>query len=143
MPNEAQHLDTAFKNKNAMSFLLTQAEKFPEWVAVTAFYSALHIVDAGLYNKYDEHGRTHLERNQIIKKKNPPLWKFYKRLYDASIIARYLQDDAGSVHLNFLSVYPIENVREKIAKEFLEKVILQTHHMLSATGKKHIDGFFS
>jgi hypothetical protein len=50
MATEADHIALANKNHDVLLHLLNDVERFPEWVAVAAFYKAVQIVEAVFVN---------------------------------------------------------------------------------------------
>ncbi len=62
-----------------------------DWLAIVAFYAALHWVDAALAHQ-GLHPSNHRERNRMAQ--GLPIWNEYYELYAVSRIARY---EAGHV----------------------------------------------
>ena len=90
MPNDQQHLSKFRITEDAQLALENAPNDHPDWIVITAFYQALHWVDAFLAKTQrhpTNHGRRNWEvRNDVDLK---AIRKNYKRLYDASIFARY------------------------------------------------------
>ena len=79
-----------------------------EWAATVAFYKALHLVEALLAGDVQGpcfHTSSHDQRNDLLKrtKRYEFVYRQYKPLYDASMTARYLLDEADP----FMSRYPL------------------------------------
>ena len=95
MPRLDAHIAKAVHNIKTMK-LLTGDNTTKDWVVTVAFYAALHIVDAVLYEKntgLGRHGRDHATRDQTVKYDNrfTQIWRCYRPLQNESIVARYLQ----------------------------------------------------
>ena len=84
------HMVKLHITKAAHLALQSDSDGHPDWVVITAFYQALHWVDAYLAMKQCD-ANSHGERRRAIRKDEDlkPIKKYYKRLYDASIFARY------------------------------------------------------
>lgn len=96
MPDKDSHLAVARRNQDLIGQLLAGGNGYPEWVAVIAFYKALHIVDAVLFvNHPEKHGGSHDNRNHLLKTtpRYANLYKQYRPLFSASLVARYLEAD--------------------------------------------------
>lgn len=94
MPDKDGHLAVAGRNQELIDRLLPVIDHYPDWVAVIAFYKALHIVDAVLFvDNYREHGGSHDNRDRILKTTNryQNLYRHYRPLFAASLVGRYLE----------------------------------------------------
>lgn len=91
MPSSKVHLAAAEHNQELVRLLLPKSE-FSDWLAVVAFYTALHLVEAVLFEDGIKHGGNHRNREQILKRKKryDQLYKHYIPLKEASVVARYL-----------------------------------------------------
>jgi hypothetical protein len=92
MPSKEAHLAAARENQRAIDYLCLKIEDFPGWVTTVAFYKALHVIEA-LF-AVDGAGRgghtdRHEERNSRLRetRRYQQLWKFYRPLYQASLIS--------------------------------------------------------
>lgn len=84
------HLKKAELNKDfAINHLLALADKFPEWVSIVAFYSALHFVSAYLVKEHGLYFEDHEERNRAVSFHLGAIDIEYKRLYDLCLNSRY------------------------------------------------------
>src|SRR5687768_11413158 len=95
MPSESCHLKAAEKNQKTIDFLLPAIDDHSEWISTIAFYKALHLVEAAFTRDPSiVHGQNHENRENALKKnrKYSHIWKFYRLLWSASTVARYLQD---------------------------------------------------
>lgn len=105
MPNEKSHLSQANHNQNLLDQLVPKVEEFPDWVATVAFYKALHVVEAVLACESPiRHGRDHESRARILgsEKRHEQMYRNYRPLYAASMVARYMRDD-GADFTSYLS----------------------------------------
>ena len=91
------HLDTAERNRDLARLLLTSSSSLglpvppSEWAAVIAFYSAVHFVNAYLWERYRIEPRDHAERNHFVRT-DPILRRClqaYSRLRDEGFRSRY------------------------------------------------------
>ena len=67
----------------------------------------------------------HRERNRILKKtpRYQHIWSFYRPLFQASLIARYLREDQNSPDCEVFSRYmPPETVRQKVLNHWLRQI---------------------
>lgn len=89
MPNSQQHRDKASHNR---SFLDTIAvDQYPDWAAVVAFYTAVHLVErlTRLPNAADQHSTDHQDRLQFVQRHHRPIHTAFHELWNAALIARY------------------------------------------------------
>ena len=97
MPSLDAHLAAARNNFDLMTFLRTNRMQTDSgWVAVVAFYTALHVVEAvfaKLRHGGIEHTSTHYERRNILRnvRQYQKLWQHYRPLHDAASDARYFE----------------------------------------------------
>lgn len=104
------HISKAVHNINTMAFLATDTStehSRKDWIAVVAFYTGLHIVDAVLYcldSGATQHGYSHARRTEFVKSNNrlENIWKCYRPLYNTSLVARYMQDEDTPAGTNIL-----------------------------------------
>ena len=122
MASEQAHISIASHNVETASFL-NQNEKWHDWTATTTFYAALHVVDAVLAADGPAgHGQSHDERAAILKttKRYEQIWRHYRPLFAASLVARYLQARSGGPTYGSFSDYltPTQ-VRDMLMKHHL------------------------
>lgn len=106
----AEHAD---HNREACDLLLSYG-KFPDWVITTAFYSAMHRVQAYIF-PYSDSGKTytnigqyasavsspghrvskHEATKRLVKKLLPAISNKYSKLFDICHTARYVQYKAS------------------------------------------------
>jgi hypothetical protein len=97
MPSLDAHLAAARSNYDLMTYLrANRLATDAGWVAVIAFYTALHVVEAvfaKLRHGGVEHTTTHYERRNVLRnvRQYLKLWQHYRPLYDAASDARYLE----------------------------------------------------
>ncbi len=85
MASEAAHLAKADSNQ---SFLETIGDEYPDWLAVVAFYKAVHLVEA-LFARQGTQSKNHTDRNRRLKKHHPTIFKAFIPLFTASKLLRY------------------------------------------------------
>ena len=88
MPTDQAHLSKYHIAKAAQLALQADSNRHPDWIVITAFYQALHWVDAFLATK-QRHPSDHRERNWEVRN-NADLKiikRNYNRLYKASRFA--------------------------------------------------------
>jgi hypothetical protein len=127
MSDKESHLAQAEKNQLTIDYLLGDSDKHPEWIATIAFYKAVHLVEA-LFStekklQIKPHSNDHSSRLDTLKKNNRYLniFKHFRPLFNASIIARYLCDDKGSFCC-FRDYYTIDDVKNKILNHHLKQI---------------------
>lgn len=98
MPTTDEHFAAAARNQKLLDRLIPLVEEFPEWVAVVAFYKAMHVVEAVIYETHGErHTFGHETRNGLLKRNGRyrHLHKHYWPLFNASLVARYMEVGHG------------------------------------------------
>lgn len=92
MLNVKDCLKKANRNKSfVLQNLSKLIDKFPDWVTVVAFYSALHLVDAHLLKHHGIQREHHEEREKEVATHLSEIYPAYKRLFDLSFRSRYLR----------------------------------------------------
>lgn len=91
MPDTSQHRDQSLRNKRVYRDRLDGPEaQYSEWAVTTLFYTALHDMDAYLYQLA---GRVdpgnHRDRDSLVRTHCRRAWPTYKKLKDASEQGRY------------------------------------------------------
>jgi hypothetical protein len=90
MPNSQQHRDKANHNR---AFLNTiDVQQYPDWAAVVAFYTAVHLVErlrTRMSLQYGQHSTDHQDRLGFVQGHHRPIHTPYFHLYNAGFIARY------------------------------------------------------
>jgi hypothetical protein len=134
MPNELSHIQQAQHNSQALSCLERSVDDFSDWMTTVAFYKALHLVEAVFANdKTILHGHNHENRENILKRtpKYSNIYKHYRVLLNASIVARYLQERGSDSRYSKFSYY--------MSKEGVKKDLID--HRLHQI-EKTVKGFF-
>lgn len=137
MATEIDHISLANANHRTLFYLLADGPNHPEWCATVAFYKALHVVEATFAAVQRKHSTSHRDRIEALTQAPfDILFTDFKILFNASKIARYLEDsDAGSKYSKFADYMAIEDVRGIIRKR-LYRVEQKALSFLSAAGKK-------
>jgi len=119
MPNEMAHITAARRHQEAVDYLKARLDCFSDWVCTIAFYKALHIVEA-VFATRGIHATNHEHRESILKRERQyaQLWRHYRPLWSASMVARYLQGDGAEAYRCF---------GDYLAPEQLEQFILEHH----------------
>lgn len=84
MATEAAHLAKAAANQR---FLATIEDEFADWLAIVAFYKAVHLVEA-MFACQGTPSKNHDHRNRRLKKSYPMIWKNFRPLFHASKLLR-------------------------------------------------------
>lgn len=124
MPSEASHIDLAVRNQAALDYLSADPAAYCEWIATVAFYKALHVVEAVLTHDRDVgHGQSHTHRSQVLKQTSySHIWKHYRPLWAASMVARYLKDIGGRDFQSFTDYLAPEDVIPQLVNHYLKQV---------------------
>ncbi|MCR9206602.1 MAG: hypothetical protein NXI28_00120 [bacterium] len=69
---------------------MNDSTKHHEWITTTAFYKAIQLVEALLSQKLGSVSTSHSKRLERLRTKYPALYKQFRPLYNASMVARYL-----------------------------------------------------
>jgi hypothetical protein len=146
--SETDHITLANRNHGTLLYLCDDAEQHAEWVATVAFYKAVQVVEAVFANHLGRHSNGHDSRIDDLKRRSEfkPLFKAYRPLYSASLVARYLEDsspkklDGGKSqrYKSFLDYMPGEAVIKRLLKKRLD--VLEQHAVgfLSETGRNSL-----
>ncbi len=86
MGTEEKHIAKARANERFMESI---TDEYPDWIAVAAFYAAVHWVEAGFRAQGLHNSNKHKHRNDRLKHKFPAVWAEYKPLWNISKLARY------------------------------------------------------
>lgn len=96
MPSKQAHIQAAKSNQVTIDYLLKD-DAHLAWAVTVAFYNAMHTVEALLANGQEsvEHTDDHKVRNRLLKsdRRYAQVWKMYRPLFEASLVARYLRSD--------------------------------------------------
>lgn len=86
MPGQVEHEEKARSIERLLPALDEDETDHWDWLAVLAFYAALHWLDA-YFAHHGLHPSNHLQRNRAAH--GLPIWDEYYELYAVSRIARY------------------------------------------------------
>lgn len=114
MASEADHIAAANLNQKTLCHLCQDVRVHGPWVAVVAFYKALHIVEAVFANDPEiKHCTDHGSREKALKKKTKyeHINRQYAPLSRAATIARYLHHSGRDYHsfFDYLNATKIES----------------------------------
>ena len=124
MPNKDCHLKLARRNQVLIDHLLPKINDHSDWITTIAFYKALHIVEAIFQDDPRiQHGQNHEGRDSFLKanKKYQQIYKHYRPLWAASIIARYLENGSRSVS-SFSEFLSPDRVKSEIFDHRLRQI---------------------
>lgn len=124
MPNLQAHLTMAERNQACLDLLLRQLADHPEWVTTVAFYKAVHLVEAMFANEQPPgHSVDHVDRLTVLRSERrfTNIYRFFKKLYEASLVARYLETNAQEYQsfTDYLTPADVENL---VIKHWLHQV---------------------
>ena len=87
---ESQHLQKAAHNWQLSSALKSLDGDYRAWEIITAFYAAVHLVQAYLRAKTTTYPQTHQERDELIAADTGlnPIHRQYRELKQLSVTAR-------------------------------------------------------
>jgi hypothetical protein len=125
MPTKESHLAAASHNQCAMKYLQAKRDQFPGWLVVVAFYRAVHLVEAVFDADGIGHMHDHQMRNRTLKTttRYQKIWKNYSPLWQASLIARYMEDGKGKEYPSCFAEYmPPEVVEKSMIGHYLHQV---------------------
>ena len=99
MPSKTEHLRAAQENVAAFWHLDAAGNAFPQGMATTVFYTAVHVVEAVFDDREGVHSESHADRNDRLRRERTyrQIWRHFRPLYRESLIARYLADDGPPV----------------------------------------------
>lgn len=91
MPNSRQHQEKAEHNRSFLDSI--DIEQYPDWAAVAAFYTAVHLVER-LRTRLSsgpggQHSTDHQDRLAFVQRHHRRIHQPYHELFNASTLARY------------------------------------------------------
>ena len=116
MATEDAHLKKAQTNQ---AFLETIPDEFSDWLAIVAFYKAVHLVES-IFARQGTPSNNHTQRNKRLKRHYPEIWKNFRPLYNASILLRYTDRRIDA-----------KKIREELIENRLKKLEELVHNELS------------
>lgn len=111
MATEQKHREKAESNKK---FREQIPDEFPDWLAIVAFYEAVHLVEI-LMARAGVHGKNHRHRNGEIQKRFPDIWKHYLPLFNVSRLVRYT---------------PYKMTTEQVQKNMVDHRLAKVRHLV-------------
>ena len=141
MATEMDHIALANKNHDVLLHLLDDAERFPEWITVAAFYKAVQIVEAVFVHKHGRCCHGHQRRLDALKARGyQVLYKHFRALWAASSIARYLvdTDKPPKAYSSFSDYLSAEDVKKRLIKKRLHGVECEAVSLLSDAGRAQL-----
>lgn len=113
MPNSSQHQTKAKSNR---SFLDTiDCDAHPDWAAVVAFYTAVHLVER-LRALDGRHSVNHPDRLEYVQANHRAIHFEFHQLLNVSKLARY------ESNADFFAQLSSAEVREKVVGEWLSAI---------------------
>jgi hypothetical protein len=133
----SDHLALANRNQEALDFLLTRYDRFPEWITSIAFYKALHVVDALLDHDGAPTPSDHSSRRQILQRANryKTLFLHYDALCIASSVARYLASVKGKQYRSFVDYLTPDRVLTEMLNHRLHSVEESAVKLMGEAGR--------
>ena len=135
MPSIRAHIEQAEHNRRFLQKILEIVKEFADWVAVAAFYTALHYVEA-LFFRYkpqnQQHATNHEMRERLLKQDQrfKQVWRHYWHLWQASVVARYLQSPKGN-YRRFADYISPEKVKTTLIEYHLNRLIKSVEKLLT------------
>src|SRR5436309_2871383 len=116
MPSSKEHKEKAERNRHALDELIA-TNGAPEWIAVVAFYTTLHLVER-LAACENLHHSKHPDRlNYLTRhKQHRVIHPHVLAIFDASLVARY-----GTVN-QFAKAYPGTTVVDVLVNKHLAAI---------------------
>lgn len=119
MPSKESHVETAKRNQQTIDHLLANDDHLA-WAVTVSFYKALHVVETLLCCDAQspcKHTDDHKSRNKLLKRtrRYEAIYRLYRPLQDASLVARYLQSEPGSTVYDDFSKYMDRQAVENMA----------------------------
>lgn len=134
MPSEKAHLEAFRKHIVVLDYLRRDVQLCSEWIAVVAFYAAVHLVEA-IFAKSDFHSSDHRTRLGRLKsdKKYKCLFHPFRHLKTASEIARYLGVGGGDsqAYQCFSDYMTPQDVESTLVKGHLATICRESKKFLS------------
>lgn len=114
MPNKEQHRAKAERNQKFMESIAL--DDYPEWVAVAAFYTAVHLVERWRAAAGDGDSTSHEHRMEHVQHKFPAdIHTAYQILQNVAMLARYQSNG------DFFAQFQPEDVKTQIVDNRLAK----------------------
>lgn len=115
MPSASQHRSKAERNRNFLNSI--SLNDFPEWVAVAAFYTAVHLIERARASAGDGDSTSHEDRLNYVQHRLPgDIHSAYHILQNVSMLARY-----QSVS-DFFAQFQPEDIEREIVNNRLAQI---------------------
>ena len=140
MPDELSHIRQAKHCQATIDHLFIRKESFHDWIAVVAFYKALHLVEAMFAcNPEIGHGRNHEFREDWLKRERryAHIWNNYRPLWEAATIARYLENHGTKIS-TFAAYMTFEEVQSRILNHHLHQIEQSVKKFLTAKAQEEL-----
>lgn len=131
MPTESSHLAKAEHDLSAMNYLAEAESDYADWVTCTAFYQAVHLVEALFaHDNGKHHSSDHGQRERVLRseRRYSHIYRFYRKLRDASEVARYLSDQ----HFSFSDYMNAEYVEGTVVGHWLTQIRNSVQRLITA-----------
>lgn len=140
MPSKETHVAAAKRNQATLDYLLAGGDEQLPWVATVAFYKALHVVEtvfAADKQSPVSHTDDHKLRNHVLKTVNryQQLWRMYRPLWEASLVARYLRvDDNAPAYTDFTQYLSRADIERRVVGHYLAQIEASAARLLGEPG---------
>jgi hypothetical protein len=112
MPSADQHRNKAERNRKFLNSI--SLDEFPDWVAVAAFYTAVHRIEQYRAFAGDGDSISHEDRLNYVQHRLPKvIHNAYHMLQNVSMLARYLST------ADFYAQFQAEDVQKEIVDTVL------------------------
>lgn len=134
MPSERAHLALADRNQTVIDHLLQRPDECMEWIVTVAFYKALHLVEALFAHDGLGHGQSHENRDYLLKtnRRYAHIYRHYRPLWAASMVARYLYDPAGGTYSTFADYLPPGEAKRQMVDHRLHQIEMSVAKLLKS-----------
>ncbi|MBY0456455.1 MAG: hypothetical protein K2V38_03900 [Gemmataceae bacterium] len=114
MPKASEHKTKAAHNRRFLDGI--DRDGFPDWAAVAAFYTAVHLVERVRAASGDGHSEGHDDRLSYVANNHGEIHTAYHILQNASMLARY--QSRG----DFFNQFQPEDVQQRLVDQFLAAI---------------------
>jgi hypothetical protein len=117
MPNSKQHKEKAERNQAFLSSISVAA--YPEWAAVVAFYTAVHLVERLRtlpLTPPPHHSTDRQHRLSFVQRNHRSIHNSFRTLFDASILARYQPVSS------FGKQFSVQDVEDILIGQYLKEI---------------------
>ncbi len=114
MPKASEHKTKAAHNRQFLDGIA--CDGFPDWAAVVAFYTAVHLVERVRAASGDGHSENHDDRLAYVANNHAEIHTALHILQNASMLARY--QSRG----DFFTQFQPEDVQTRLIDQFLAAI---------------------